>query len=273
MAQNSLGQKTTYVSNYDPSVLYAIRRSESRKKNGVDESGFYGYDRWNCYEFSFLNNNGKPIQKVLRFAYGSDSPNIVESKSLKLYLYGFSATRFFDEKDVILTIKTDLENIILSPIEYVDLYDHNYSYSIEKISNKNLLDNLEVEVNGYKPDRSLLKTEKIDSFKKIERFSFLFKTNCPVTGQPDWATVHIKYISNNVIEDSSLLKYIISFRNHADYHESCCEKIYSDVYATSSPKYLLVECFFTRRGGIDINPTRVNQPVENPELEKRYWRQ
>ncbi|MBP7551958.1 MAG: NADPH-dependent 7-cyano-7-deazaguanine reductase QueF [Spirochaetes bacterium] len=273
MTQNILGQTTKYISNYDPSVLYAIPRSESRKKNGVDESGLFGFDRWNCYEFSFLNNNGKPIQKVLRFAYSSSSLNIVESKSLKLYLYGFSMTRFFDEKDVVLTIKTDLENIILSPIEYIDLYDYNSSYSIEKINNKNLLDNLDVEINSYKPDRLFLKTEKSNNSKKIERFSFLLKTNCPVTGQPDWATVHIKYISNNIIEDSSLLKYIISFRNHADYHESCCEKIYSDVYATSSPKYLLVECFFTRRGGIDINPMRVNQPIENPELEKRYWRQ
>lgn len=273
MGQNSLGQKAEYFSKYDPSLLYAIPRSESRKKNGVDESDFYGYDRWNCYEFSFLNNNGKPVQKVLRFAYNSGSPNIVESKSLKLYLFGFSMTRFFDEKDVTLTIKTDLENIILSPIESIALYDYNSSYSYEKINNKNLLDNLEVEINNYKPDRFLLKTEKTGNSKKIERFSFLMKTNCPVTGQPDWATIRIKYISDNVIEDSSLLKYIISFRNHADYHESCCEKIYSDVYAISSPKYLLVECFFTRRGGIDINPTRGNQPIENLELEKRYWRQ
>ena len=273
MTINPLGLQTVYNFNYKPSNLFAISRDISRK-NKSNDILFLGYDVWNCYEFSYLNSKGKPINKVLKIVYSSKSKNIVESKSLKLYLFGFSMTKFDNEEKLLNLIKNDLNKTLDTPHLELFLISGNEINSFNEVNKENLLDEIDVEIEDYCVNKGLLQYEENSEPVEIERYSNLLKTNCPVTGQPDWATIYIKYYSKRVIKDSSLLKYIISYRNHSDYHESCCEKIYSDIYSLINPETLIVKCFFTRRGGIEINPIRYNkEAIDSKNYNFHYWRQ
>jgi len=271
MNQNPLGKKTDYKSEYDPGLLFSIPRQTQRENNNISNIYFKGYDVWNAYEFSWLDLNGKPIVKILQVIYNSDSPNIVESKSLKLYLNSFSMTKFNNETEVLNIIKNDLSKIINSLNIYLKFINKNIK--IKTISEKKLLDNQEIKVNIYEPDISILKIKKNSNAKTIERYTDLFRSNCPITNQPDWATLYIRYKSKHTLTDESLLRYIISYRNHSDYHESCCEKIFHELYSLLLPEILIVSCFFTRRGGIDINPTRFYGINKLKTSSLRYWRQ
>ena len=152
------------------------------------------------------------------------------------------------------------------------LFNYNYKIKYSKIPKKLLLDNLDINIDSYYLNSSLL-IKKKGKNKLIERYSNLLKTNCPITNQPDWATINILYKSNYIIDDSSLLKYIISYRNHKDFHESTCEKIFNDLFLILEPSILVVKCFYTRRGGIDINPIRFFGKIIKMDYNNHYWRQ
>jgi len=265
-----LGKKIKVITEYDPALLFSIPREIQRKKNKIT-ADFKGFDIWNIYELSWLNLNGKPECRILQMIYSCDSQNIVESKSLKLYLYSFSMTKFINEADVKKVIINDLKKV-LNEEPIINLYNYNKKISYSKIPAGRLLDNNYIETNIYKPDISLLRKLKNNS-KTIVRYSNLLKTNCPITNQPDWATIYIKYKSEYIIEDESLLKYIISFRTHNDFHENTCERIFQDIFTFINPYFLIIKCFYTRRGGIDINPIRfIGKKIKIP-LNFHYWRQ
>jgi len=261
MSENPLGKKTKYINKYDPSVLYFISRKEQREKNNI-KLKIKGYDIWNAYELSWLDENGKPEVRIARITYSADSEYIVESKSLKLYLNGFSMMRFKDELEIINIIKKDMIGNIKTDYFDIKLFKHAQFFKYYKIKNKYCMDKLKINTDLYNYDRLLLKVKKSKK-REIIRVTNLLKTNCPITGQPDWGTLCINYKSENIIEDESLLKYIISYRNENDYHENCCERIYSDIFNITNPDFLIVECFYTRRGGIEINPVRFSNNFSN----------
>jgi 7-cyano-7-deazaguanine reductase len=253
--QNPLGKDIQYPQTLDRSVLYGIDRCLARKELGITlELPFGGSDLWRCYEFSWLNNKGKPESRVLELIIPCSSKNIVESKSLKLFLGSFSNEKFSDpdsvEKEIIksLTPILDCENFEINLVP-LDLFP-----GCEKVSGiAESLDNLDVTTDCYQVNSDLLKTNNNVVQKKV--CTDLFRSLCPVTGQPDWATVLVEY-SGKEITAESLLKYLISFRNHQGFHEEACERIFVDLLKLCAPNELSVFCFFTRRGGIDISPTR-----------------
>ena len=268
-----LGNKTSFDLEYSQNILYPIERSSARKTNSIDPQIFSGYDVWNAYEFSYLNEQGKPENRILRMVYPSDSEKIIESKSLKLYLGSFAMMRFADEIDVKTTIISDLSKAVVSDELSVQLFKHNeIDQAISKIDDAFLLDDIDADIEIYDYDSSLLKTEVCPVESEIKVYSNMLRSLCPVTGQPDWATLYIEYVSDKKITDLSLLKYIISYRRHQDFHESCCEKIFSDLHAVLKPSSLCVMAFYTRRGGIDINPCRFSGK-KHDRFDFRFWRQ
>ena len=270
---NPLGEKTEYIAEYDNSLLFPVKRKFAREKMFIDDTLFSGYDIWNCYEVSWLNKKGKPEVRILRLIYSSDSESIVESKSLKVYLNSFNMTRFRSEKDVLKRIKTDLDDLLETECEVILFENAEDAFENLNIDKTNLIDHLDVDIDVYRPDVSLLEVVEAEP-AEYELFSNLLKTNCPVTGQPDWGTVHIKYISGNYLLEESLLKYIVSYRNAQDFHEVCCEKIFNDIYKSVSPQKLFVKCYYTRRGGVDINPVRfTGNESEDSGISEHLWRQ
>ncbi|HOJ64584.1 MAG TPA: NADPH-dependent 7-cyano-7-deazaguanine reductase QueF [Spirochaetota bacterium] len=273
MLENPLGKKVEFKNQYDPSLLFAIKREVNRKIIGLQRIPFYGYDVWNCYEFSFLNSNGIPQNYILKIVYPSSSENIIESKSLKLYLGSFSMTKFKDIEEPLYLIKNDLKKNLITEDIIIKYYQYDYNFKYSKINKIYLIDNQNITVEKYNLDSNLLEVKKIKRNRKVIQISNLLKSNCPITNQPDWATIYLQYLSKNIITDDSLLKYIISFREHKDYHESCCEKIMFDIINKIEPEYLIVKTFFTRRGGIDINPCRFYKIEPDYDYDFHYWRQ
>ena len=272
MIDNPLGKTTNYQFHYDPSLLYPIPRELSRQAIGLTGREFSGFDIWNAYELSWLNPQGKPEVRILKLVYSSDSPYIVESKSFKLYLNSFIMHPFQSEDEVREWVEEDLKNLLKPSFLQVTLYSSGtQAYNVTPIPEEQLLDHLDVPVSSYDPDAKLLQTGP-ESGNIVERYSNLFKSNCPVTGQPDWATIYIKYKAAASLDDKSLLKYLISYRNHSGYHEACCEQILKDLNEVLNPDLLTVKCFFTRRGGIDINPMRTIGDVIEPG-DFHYFRQ
>ena len=248
----------SYIQNSN--ILKPIARSQGRGAIGLKEPvPFHGSDIWNAYEFSFLHNNGKPTAGILTIEYHADSPNIIESKSLKLYLNSFSMLHFLSFDEVLDTIKTDLEQIL--GIDNLQLHYKTYSSFSNLLSDSSAftcIDELELdEISDYEPNPALLQT----SSSKGEEYYFcshLIKSNCPLTNQPDWGSVYLFYQSNKkTVQPESLLKYIISYRLHNEYHEECCERILYDLLNILAPNKLALICKYTRRGGIDINPLRL----------------
>jgi 7-cyano-7-deazaguanine reductase len=176
------------------------------------------------------------------------------------------------EDEVTGILKNDLGKILSTDDLNIKLSGNDYHPKYSKINKKEIIDIFDVEIKKYDLDPSLLETEQTGK-NKIAHFSNLLKTNCPVTGQPDWASVYIEYKSSLTLKKESLLKYIVSFRNHQDFHENCCEKIFCDIHEKCKPDYLIVKCFFTRRGGIEINPVRYCGTVPNLKFDDHYWRQ
>jgi 7-cyano-7-deazaguanine reductase len=269
MNHNPLGRQTDYVSIYAPQLLFPIPRAESRKLLGIGEVlPFYGVDIWTGYELSWLDTVGKPIVAIAEFFIPCTSEFIVESKSFKLYLNSFNQTRFDSASDVETLIVKDLSAITnaevwvsLTPLTSSIRATH-YLAGIVEVDGY-LLDDLEVAIDTYHPAPELLATEAgvVDECL----VSHLLKTNCPVTGQPDWASIVIRY-QGSKIQHESVLRYIISFREHQDFHEHCVERIFSDIARVCKPEALTVYARYTRRGGLDINPFRSSNPTAAPEL-------
>ncbi|RYY01643.1 MAG: NADPH-dependent 7-cyano-7-deazaguanine reductase QueF [Gammaproteobacteria bacterium] len=260
-----LGQKTAYISEYDASLLFPIPRSESRKALYVtEELPFYGVDIWTGYELSWLNSKGKPEVAVAEFSIPIDSPFIVESKSFKLYLNSFNQTKFSGLEDVKAALVKDLSAAAGATI-VIDLrYLNDAKLLIHSNLNAICLDGLDVAVESYHPRPELLAIDQ--SLTVTESLcSHLLKSNCPVTGQPDWASLFVEY-SGAKIDHESLLKYVISFREHQDFHEHCVERIFLDLQTYCKPESLSVYARYTRRGGLDINPFRSSHEDAVPKV-------
>ncbi|GGY68092.1 NADPH-dependent 7-cyano-7-deazaguanine reductase [Cellvibrio zantedeschiae] len=260
-----LGQKSSYVSSYDASLLFPIARAESRKALGLSEQlPFYGHDIWTGYELSWLNLKGKPEVAVAEFVIPFDSPCIIESKSFKLYLNSLNQTKFsgFDEvktlllKDLSAAAGADV-SVSLHPLRDSNLL-------IDFTFNATCIDGLDIEVDAYHPQPDILTADASCSVKET-LCSHLLKSNCPVTGQPDWASVIVEY-EGAKINHENLLRYVVSFREHQDFHEHCVERIFTDILAQCKPEFLSVYARYTRRGGLDINPFRSSEKGAKPAV-------
>jgi len=268
MATLPLGQATQYPDQYDPSLLFQIPRSENRLKLNIKQDQalpFVGVDIWNAFELSWLNPKGKPQIALAEFQIPADSPNMIESKSFKLYLNSLNNARFADEQEVRERLIKDLSGAAGSKITA-------RLQANEAIAKKGmqemggvLLDRLDIEIDPHIPaDPSLLGIN--EDFGPIEQclVSHLLKSNCPVTGQPDWASVQIRYQGRPILEEG-LLRYLIGFRQLGEFHEHCVETIFSDIKRECKPDKLSVYARYTRRGGLDINPFRTDHNAPWPE--------
>ncbi|OUS10405.1 NADPH-dependent 7-cyano-7-deazaguanine reductase QueF [Gammaproteobacteria bacterium 53_120_T64] len=263
-----LGKVVDYPSAYAPELLFAIPRDAGRAELGltldevVEKNAeaaplpFSGQDLWTAYEISWCDLRGKPLVAVGEFSLPCDSPNIVESKSLKLYLNSLNQHRFASFEAARRTIAEDLSRVAGAAVA-VQLYSiDDYARRGLTVFSGQCLDELDVGCEVYQPDAELLgfsapADERVDE----TLYSHLMKSNCPVTGQPDWATLYIRYQGRPICQ-RSLLRYVVSFREHQGFHEHCVERVFLDILKHCQPSSLLVSARYTRRGGLDINPLR-----------------
>jgi len=268
LSQLTLGKATRYCSEYNPELLQAVPRSLNRDGLNISAKNlpFVGEDVWYGYELSWLNSKGKPIVAVAEFRFPCQSENIVESKSFKLYLNSFNQSRFSSWQDVTSCMEKDLSNtcgskasVKLFPVDDCPALNINHQvYS----GNITCIDAIDIEVNNYQlAPELLLNTDYNSSESKAvvneNLVSHLLKSNCLITNQPDWASIYIQY-SGKEISHKSLLAYLISFRQHNEFHEQCVERIYCDLKEYCQIDELTVFARYTRRGGLDINPYRSN---------------
>ena len=262
-----LGQVSDYPDKYDASLLYPIPRAQGRENVLVDGAlPFDGVDIWNAYEVSWLNDKGKPSVAVAVLTVPASSPNIVESKSLKLYLGSLNQSIFTCIDDVVNTIQRDVSGIVGEDIlvsltligsEQVFCAGSSESWGgVIELGSAICVDDEDITADEYSINAKLL---ALDGGEVVNEClsSHLLRSNCPVTGQPDWATIFVHYCGPKICRQS-FLKYIISYRNHNDFHEQCVERVFADIMAECQPEKLSVYGRYTRRGGIDINPYRSN---------------
>ncbi|AUD78322.1 NADPH-dependent 7-cyano-7-deazaguanine reductase QueF [Kangiella profundi] len=253
-----LGKQVEYPSQYQPELLFPVARQLKRDEINIQgQLPFHGTDIWNAYELSWLNSKGKPQVAIAVFEFDCASTNIIESKSFKLYLNSLNQTRFTDWPTVEKTLTEDLSKAAGATVS-VKLYEveaYNQSVPVNEWQGI-LLDEQDIEVNSYQYDPELL---EVDSEEETSEslYSHLLKSNCLITSQPDWASILIEY-KGPKINHESLLKYLISFRNHNEFHEQCVERVFTDILRHCKPSELTVYARYTRRGGLDINPWRSN---------------
>ena len=263
--QSPLGKPSSYTEQYDASLLFPIARKNAREQIGIGATlPFFGTDIWNAYELSWLNARGKPQIAIATFYIPAESPNIVESKSFKLYLGSFAQTSFDSIETVRDTIKRDVSAACGSSVSLHLYPPAEFSKLAMDEFEGTSLDRLDLDTDVYLPDASLLKAALDEAPVEETLFSNLLKSNCPVTGQPDWGSVQIHYVGPQ-IDQAGLLRYIISYRNHTGFHEQCVEKIFLDVLKVCQPVKLAVYARYTRRGGLDINPFRTNFNLPMPD--------
>ncbi len=254
-----LGKTSAYCTQYAPELLFPIPRQQKRDELGLTgDLPFFGVDIWNAYEISWLNMRGKPQVAIATITAPADSPNIIESKSFKLYLNSFNQTRLANNEALLELLKKDLSAGFGAPVHIVLTPQEGFSGLQMGELEGLLLDRLDVEIDSYSPQPGLLKTVQDEQAPVEEKLvSHLLKSNCLVTGQPDWASVQIHYVGKQ-IEQEGLLKYLIGFREHNEFHEQCVERIFVDILKQCAPTRLAVYARYTRRGGLDINPWRSN---------------
>ena len=267
----TLGQSVEYKDHYAPDLLQGVPRALNREQINVNHNlPFSGVDIWNGYELSWLTPKGKPQVAVLRCWMPITSPNLIESKSFKLYLNSFNQSPFASWQAVESALKTDLsacagETVDVALIPLADLAKE----SLGSVQG-HCIDELDIEINEYSPNTTLLRVLDSDTRAKETLWSDLLKSNCLITSQPDWASIMIRY-EGRPIDHAGLLKYLISFRQHNEFHEQCVERIFCDILSTCNPEKLTVYARYTRRGGLDINPFRSN--FEKPYADVRLPRQ
>ena len=263
---SQLGKASTYVDQYTPSLLYPLPRATQRQTIGVgDKPVFVGADLWTAYELSWLNMRGKPQIAMARMVVPCESTHLVESKSLKLYLNSFNNTRFADASAVRDCVARDLSQAVWrgGPMHagvgvvlvLPEQFEREPIHELDGLS----LDRLDIECDRYQPAPELLRCADHENPVTETLTSNLLKSNCLVTGQPDWGSVRISY-SGPQIEQGGLLQYLVSFRNHNEFHEHCVERIFMDIWTHCKPSRLSVYARYTRRGGVDINPWRSSHP-------------
>lgn len=270
MSKNPLGKPSSYPSTYSPDLLYPVPRIDARQATGIgSELPFSGLDLWNAWELTWLNNDGKPMVATAEIRVPADSPCIIESKSLKLYLNSLSMTRYSDEKALTAVIRNDLSTtaggdvrVTIVPVSH---------WGAQQLANLpgSCIDDLAASTSTGGVDSSLLVTHR-EPVTLEELHSHLLYSNCPVTNQPDSGSILIRY-SGPEIDRTGLLNYLVSYRQHNDFHEACIERIFVDIAEQCAPTQLTVYGRYNRRGGLDINPFRSDfeSEVENVRL----WRQ
>lgn len=272
LADAPLGHDVPYPDHYDPALLFPIDRGANRATLGLGSRlPFEGVDIWNAYELSWLDLRGKPQVALATFTVPADSPRIIESKSFKLYLNSLNQTRLPDAEAYRQRLVNDLGTAAGCPVG-VDLIlpDRFGELRIAELPGISL-DEQDVEITAYTPSPRLLRCVPGAAAVEETLVSRLLKSNCPVTGQPDWGSVQIRYRGRQ-IDRAGLLAYIVSFRQHADFHEHCVERIFMDVMQTCQPEQLAVYARYTRRGGLDINPWRATAG-QQPPADTRIARQ
>jgi len=262
--QSQLGKTSSYIDQYDASLLFPIPRADKRAEIGVLQAPpFFGADMWTLYELSWLNLRGKPQVALAHITVPCESPNIVESKSLKLYLNSFNNTRFLDAREVRERIRADVSAATGMGIGIKtvgpELFDREPVHEMDGLN----LDRLDVECMHFTPAPELLFAEFDEPPVTETLTSNLLKSNCLVTGQPDWGSVQIAYTGPQINQEG-LLQYLVSYRNHNEFHEQCVERIFMDVWTRCKPIKLSVYARYTRRGGLDINPFRCSYPMQLP---------
>jgi 7-cyano-7-deazaguanine reductase len=268
---SQLGKSSAYVDQYDASLLFPIARAGKRAELGLAGAPpFLGADMWTAYELSWLNLRGKPQVALAHFTVPCESHNIIESKSLKLYLNSFNNSRFASTDAVKERLRADLSEAVWRGADRVatiglrivppELFDQEPIYELDGLS----LDRLDVECTRFTPAPELLKVLPDEAPVTEVLVSNLLKSNCLVTGQPDWGSVQISY-TGAAIDQEGLLQYLVSFRNHNEFHEQCVERIFMDIWTRCRPIKLAVYARYTRRGGLDINPFRTSSAQALPQ--------
>ena len=263
--QSQLGKASAYTDQYDPTLLFPIPRAGKRAEIGIaDVPPFFGADLWTAFEVSWLNLRGKPQVALVHFTIPCESPNIIESKSFKLYLNSFNNTRVESPERLREMLVHDLSAAAGARVGVRLVLPEAFdAQPIHELSGV-LLDRMDIDCDRYGPPAPELLTAAFDEQPVEETLtSRLLKSNCPVTGQPDWGSVQIRYAGPQ-IDQAGLLRYIISFRNHNDFHEHCVERMFMDIWQRCRPAKLSVTARYTRRGGLDINPWRTSHPAKPP---------
>ncbi|WP_219603904.1 NADPH-dependent 7-cyano-7-deazaguanine reductase QueF [Aeromonas caviae] len=257
----SLGQQSAYISQYTPSLLQPVPRSLNRDDLGLKgELPFQGCDVWTLYELSWLNAKGKPVVAIGEVFVPATSPNLIESKSFKLYLNSFNQTRCDSLEAVQALLVQDLSGCAGAPVSVTLFTLDQAPHQIAQLPGE-CIDSLDIEVDGYEFDETLLQGAAGHEIVEETLHSHLLKSNCLVTSQPDWGSVVIHYRGPR-LDREKLLRYLISFRQHNEFHEQCIERIFTDLKHFCAPEKLTVHARYTRRGGLDINPFRSDwEPV------------
>jgi len=262
-----LGKPVAYAQHYAPELLFPIARQGKREALGIAAGAlpFIGEDLWNAYELSWLDPRGKPVVALAHFRVPADSPNLIESKSLKLYLNAFNQTRLADAAEVAGMIARDLSDaagatvaVQVEPLAMRPARHMGYPKGV-------LLDGLDIDIDRYTPDPGLLRADHERPHVAESLYSHLLKSNCLVTGQPDWGMIVVRY-RGAPIDREGLLRYIVSFRQHNEFHEQCVERVFMDVLRHCQPTALSVWARYTRRGGLDINPCRRTPDMPPPAV-------
>ena len=250
-----LGKDTNYPTEYQPEILYPISRAPAREKYAHIEAIQQGTDWWHIFEISWLNAAGVPQVAIGRMTLPASSPNLIESKSLKLYFNSLNFAKFESKSAFIATVEQDLSKAAEADVK-LDLF-HIDELDIAKPEGICLDELIPERLENY-PDATLLALDnESDENVEVQLYSHLLRSNCPVTGQPDWGTVFIRYQGKKPCY-KSILAYIISYRQHNGFHEQCVEQIFADIWQNLKPEKLMVYATYTRRGGLDINPCRVS---------------
>jgi 7-cyano-7-deazaguanine reductase len=267
---STLGKPVVYTDRYDPSQLFPLPRADKRAELGLHGAlPFFGADLWTAFELSWLTPRGKPQVAIAQFTVPCETPHIVESKSFKLYLGSFSNTRFASADEVRDRLRADISEAVwrgapsASSVGVRLLLPEAFGREVVQELEGVNLDRLDIECDRYSPAPELLTAAFDEQPVEETLVSHLLKSNCPVTGQPDWGSVQIRY-SGPQIDQGQLLRYLVSFRNHTEFHEQCVERMFMDIRARCKPVRLSVYARYTRRGGLDINPFRTSHPGALP---------
>ncbi|PQQ27144.1 NADPH-dependent 7-cyano-7-deazaguanine reductase QueF [Photorhabdus hindustanensis] len=267
LEQLTLGKTTLYRDQYDASLLQAVPRNMNREPLEIfpDNLPFHGADIWTLYELSWLNSRGLPQVAVGHVSLNATSKNLIESKSFKLYLNSFNQTRFENWQVVEETLQRDLAACAKGKVE-VTLHhlDHFNNQPISTFTGE-CIDDQDIEVTEYDFNRHYLQDAAQGPLVEEVLVSHLLKSNCLITHQPDWGSVQIHY-KGAKINREALLRYLISFRHHNEFHEQCVERIFNDLQQLCAPEKLSVYARYTRRGGLDINPWRTNSASFIPAI-------
>jgi len=267
-----LGKTASTPEHYDAQLLFRIPRSENREQYGISDANlpFVGFDVWNCYELSFLTDNGLPVSRVMKLIYPADSRYLVESKSLKLYLNAFNMDSFGQtiaqaEKKVAEIITKDLSALLEIEV-HVTLFgvDGPVQQAFPMLQKRHLSDSVPVEIQEsirferFTESPELLRSIETDTSHSYAFCSDLLRSNCRVTNQPDWGDLFVEITTKHEIELGSVMEYLVSFRKENHFHEEVVEMIYKRFSDIFNPEKLMVAAMYTRRGGIDINPIRAS---------------